>query len=83
MFVRHGELLVFDDLSSALAIETERQLWDRLFAERELTCLVVSHRRAAAAGRLRHRAQRRVYRGRGHIRRPVGHLRRDAQPVEH
>jgi ATP-binding cassette, subfamily B, bacterial len=44
MFVREPELLVFDDLSSALDVETERQLWERL---PEATCLVVSHRRAA------------------------------------
>jgi ATP-binding cassette subfamily B protein len=30
MFVRDPELLVFDDLSSALDVETERTLWDRL-----------------------------------------------------
>jgi len=50
MLVREPELLVFDDLSSALDVETERTLWDRLFERRErdgLTCLVVSHRRAA------------------------------------
>ena len=29
-FVRDPELLVFDDLSSALDVETERELWDRL-----------------------------------------------------
>ncbi len=46
MFVRDAELLVFDDLSSALDVETERVLWERVFARRELTCLVVSHRRA-------------------------------------
>lgn len=50
MFVRAAELLVFDDLSSALDVETERQLWERVFAERTTgqeapTCLVVSHRR--------------------------------------
>jgi ATP-binding cassette subfamily B protein len=45
MFVRQPELLVFDDLSSALDVETERQLWDRLFAREGSTCLVVSHRR--------------------------------------
>jgi ATP-binding cassette, subfamily B, bacterial len=63
MFVRDPELLVFDDLSSALDVETERVLWERVFekspdgwqaagssARRSAagaTCLVVSHRRAA------------------------------------
>jgi ATP-binding cassette, subfamily B, bacterial len=42
-----AELLVFDDLSSALDIETERLLWERLFATEERpTCLIVSHRQA-------------------------------------
>lgn len=46
MFVRQPELLVFDDLSSALDVETERQLWERLFERQQAaTCLVVSHRR--------------------------------------
>ena len=50
MFVRDAELLVFDDLSSALDVETEQTLWRRLFASRDdpqtaPTCLVVSHRR--------------------------------------
>ena len=35
MFVRGTELLVCDDLSSALDVETERTLWERLFARRE------------------------------------------------
>jgi len=38
---------VIDDLSSALDVETERVLWERLFAGGEVTCLAVSHRRAA------------------------------------
>jgi ATP-binding cassette subfamily B protein len=46
MFVRPAELLVCDDLSSALDVETERTLWERLFDRRTATCLVVSHRRA-------------------------------------
>ncbi|RPJ24009.1 MAG: ABC transporter ATP-binding protein [Chloroflexi bacterium] len=45
MFIREPELLVFDDLSSALDVETERQLWERIFARQDMTCLVVSHRR--------------------------------------
>jgi ATP-binding cassette subfamily B protein len=45
MFIREPELLVFDDLSSALDVETERQLWERLFSREGTTCLVVSHRR--------------------------------------
>ncbi len=51
MFVREPELLVFDDLSSALDVETERMLWERVFAMGDSglapTCLVVSHRRPA------------------------------------
>jgi ATP-binding cassette subfamily B protein len=47
MFIRRPELLVFDDLSSALDVETERTLWERVFEQEETTCLVVSHRRAA------------------------------------
>lgn len=47
MFLRDAELLVFDDLSSALDVETEARLWDRVFAQGDATCLVVSHRPAA------------------------------------
>ncbi len=51
MFVRTPELLVFDDLSSALDVNTERALWERIDALRDsgmgATCLVVSHRRPA------------------------------------
>lgn len=58
MFVRRPELLVFDDLSSALDVETEQKLWDRLSQgsagegqgsewERDQTVLAVSHRQAA------------------------------------
>ncbi len=47
MFIREAELVVFDDLSSALDVETERQLWEQIFEAGTLrvTCLVVSHRR--------------------------------------
>jgi ATP-binding cassette subfamily B protein len=48
MLVRDAELYVFDDLSSALDVDTEHKLWTRLFGERnDATCLVVSHRKAA------------------------------------
>jgi ATP-binding cassette, subfamily B, bacterial len=47
MLVRGAELLVIDDLSSALDVETERVLWERLFTNSAVTCLAVSHRRAA------------------------------------
>lgn len=47
MFVREPELLIFDDLSSALDVETERILWERVFERPDATCLAVSHRRAA------------------------------------
>jgi ATP-binding cassette, subfamily B, bacterial len=51
-FVRRAELLVVDDLSSALDVETERVLWERLLdgpesSERPATILAVSHRRPA------------------------------------
>ena len=48
MFVRDPALLVFDDLSSALDVETEQLLWQRLFEHgHKPTALVVSHRRTA------------------------------------
>ena len=47
MLATEAELLVFDDLSSALDLHTETELWKRLLAQRDVTCIVVSHRRAA------------------------------------
>lgn len=47
MFVRNPELLVFDDISSALDVETEQRLWERVAGQDGATCLVVSHRRPA------------------------------------
>jgi ATP-binding cassette subfamily B protein len=51
-FVRRAELLVVDDLSSALDVETERTLWERLLdgpesSDRAAAILAVSHRRPA------------------------------------
>jgi ATP-binding cassette subfamily B protein len=45
--VRRPELLVVDDLSSALDVDTERTLWTRLLASGSMTILAVSHRRPA------------------------------------
>ena len=36
MYVRETELLVIDDLSSALDVETERVLWERLDRRKRL-----------------------------------------------
>ena len=55
MLVRDAELLVFDDLSSALDVETEKQLWQNLLEgqkaeggrQKNGTYLVISHRRLA------------------------------------
>jgi ATP-binding cassette subfamily B protein len=47
MYAREPELLVLDDLSSALDVETEQLLWRRMLDEGDCpTCLAVSHRRA-------------------------------------
>ena len=47
MFVRDSELLVVDDLSSALDVETEQTMWQRLSERSDRTVLAVSHRRVA------------------------------------
>jgi ATP-binding cassette subfamily B protein len=55
MLIRDPELLVCDDLSSALDVETEQLLWERVAGDSEhftghasrFTVLAVSHRRAA------------------------------------
>ncbi|MGN6483804.1 MAG: ATP-binding cassette domain-containing protein [Thermomicrobiales bacterium] len=51
MLVREPALLAIDDLSSALDVETERLLWDRLLVDANgtgmRTVLAVSHRRVA------------------------------------
>jgi ATP-binding cassette, subfamily B, bacterial len=46
MLVRTPELLICDDLSSALDVETEQLLWERIFATNRHTCLATSHRRS-------------------------------------
>jgi ATP-binding cassette subfamily B protein len=47
MLLRDGDLVVIDDVSSALDVETERDLWRRLRERPDTTILAVSHRRAA------------------------------------
>ena len=47
MFVRDAELMVFDDLSSALDVTTEAMLWDRFFSTEGATAIAVSHRKTA------------------------------------
>jgi ATP-binding cassette subfamily B protein len=43
MFVRHPDLLVFDDLSSALDVETEAALWQRVFGQSHAIVRDTSH----------------------------------------
>lgn len=45
MFIRKAQLLVFDDISSALDVETEKILWSRLFNDNKPTCIIVSNRK--------------------------------------
>src|SRR5205085_2864272 len=45
MFIRSPQLFVMDDVSSALDVETERLLWERL--DPDATYLIVSHRQGA------------------------------------
>jgi ATP-binding cassette, subfamily B, bacterial len=47
MFTRQADLLVVDDLSSALDVRTEAELWSRLRADADTTCIAVSNRREA------------------------------------
>lgn len=62
MFARDADLYIVDDLSSALDLETERLLWQRLHARPGATVLAVSHRPAALR-----RADRVVILDAGHV----------------
>jgi ATP-binding cassette subfamily B protein len=63
MLTRMPQLLLLDDVSSALDVETEQTLWKRLFEARNgIATLVVSHRHAALA-----RADRVIVMERGRI----------------
>jgi len=39
-------LIVVDDYSSSLDINTEKTIWDRLFESKNYTCILVSHRKS-------------------------------------
>jgi ATP-binding cassette, subfamily B, bacterial len=47
MFFTEAELMVFDDLSSALDVDTEHRFWERIFKQKKFTYLAVSHSRTA------------------------------------
>ncbi|PYE50303.1 ABC transporter ATP-binding protein [Paenibacillus barcinonensis] len=47
MLMTEADLFIFDDLSSALDVETEQKVWEGLFQENDVTCIAVSHRKAA------------------------------------
>lgn len=47
MFARKSDLYIFDDISSALDIETEIELWDRMSQRKNITAIVVSNRHIA------------------------------------
>jgi ATP-binding cassette subfamily B protein len=61
-FVREPELLVLDDLSSALDVETEQAVWERILEGGRRTVLAVSHRRSALV-----RADRIIVMKDGHV----------------
>jgi ATP-binding cassette, subfamily B, bacterial len=60
---RRADLLVLDDVSSALDMDTERTLWDRLLSDPRATLLAVSNRPATLA-----RADQVVALDHGHVR---------------
>lgn len=50
MFARDAQLWVFDDISSALDVKTEKILWERVYEyskKNSITCLVVTHKKFA------------------------------------
>ena len=47
MFARNAGLYIFDDISSALDVETEIMLWNRMTERKDITALVVSNKHVA------------------------------------
>jgi ATP-binding cassette, subfamily B, bacterial len=60
---RRPDLLILDDVASALDVDTERALWDRLLTDRPATLLAVSNRPATLA-----RADQVITLDHGHVR---------------
>ena len=83
MFVRAPDLMVFDDLSSALDVETEKKLWGPPVRDggAHLPGSLPSARRTAPCRPCR-RTQGGQGRGGGEAERAVGIQRRDAEAVE-
>lgn len=46
MFVRDAEIYLIDDMSSALDVKTENEIWQRFLDDKKRTCVAVSHRKA-------------------------------------
>ncbi len=46
MFVRDAEIYLIDDMSSALDVKTENEIWQRFLNCEKRTCIAVSHRKA-------------------------------------
>lgn len=44
MFVRKAELLVMDDISSAVDVKTESEMWEQIRSMHQVTCLIVSNK---------------------------------------
>lgn len=47
MLARNSEILFFDDISSALDIETENKFWERIKHKKDITYIAVSNKKSA------------------------------------
>ena len=82
MLVRDADLLVVDDLSSALDVETERALWESIFTQNRADLAGGEPSTGSlAASRPDSGDEGRPGRGSGHARRSAGTERGDAAPL--
>ena len=82
MFVREPELLVLDDVSNGLDVETERVFWERSVRARRHDCACrLQPADGARTSRPRGAVEGRTRRGAGDAELPAGDLGRDAPPV--